>query len=1181
MHYLKPIITALCLSVVLCVNAATGIMLNTATGVDVNANYTDIVYTITTTGGDPHITSYALDKDTHPADIKLQFQYQSTADIDDVQLFFLAPDESEAKSMHVSNLIRKTDQWTTATVVIANQKSNFNWGKAGNKLRIDFGNRAGITIKMRHLGINGSYDVSASDKNIAAVSIAKYLGTNYPSNVTNVSVTDTKIIISGNSSVNTRLVDCRMYGDVTPMRECPVVANVNAGNFSVTVDRYITVDGCTYDRLFSKWALIDNGGGLMSHARYADDVHSIRRAQPGILKNKKGLGGLFNVNVSDLDKLGLSCVTINLFFNEFMSMTPSSDGIPYQYCGRTYYINPERQRYYDSIIKACYENGVVVCGILLIAPTGGDQLYASTMCHPEYAGGYYSMPDITDVEGIHAYAATIDYLANRYSQPENGRIHHWVMHNEVDQHRSWTNMGKDQPMLRYLDHYEKSMRLVSNIVRQYDPNAYVLGSFTSAWNGTNGDGGFSPRQMLEQMVAYSNAEGDFRWGIADHPYPRDFFKPRFWAEEPTSTYSENTDFCTFKNMEVISNWVLRREHYYKNEEKRMLFFTENGVNARDNSAANLTIQAAGAAWAWKKTVANSGIDGIMWHNWFDHPAEAANGLALGLRDSNLNPKPSWYVWQAAGTEKEAQVLDQYLPTLGVSSWAQIHQNVSLAGTDAMRIELDTKTASDCTCQYNGTTQIYSITANTDDPKIMTSATTQQLSLGSNVLAFEYQADKDMDLQIFFGNNAYEERSITTHLKSTGSQWKRIYLNIAAIRHITGDWGNVGSKMRIDPGAHWSASNPINFKMRHLCIGNGQTASAVALTANTESPLQCSIANDAQRGEYTIVTAGTDPGFYSAKLPANLASQATKLIFEYQAPKDIPNYTVYFMDYASEYRSVYPGTLKATNTWKQAVVDISPVLNNSGWGFHGDFFRFDPGSASGVTFKIRNMHINDGSFTSEHVLSLDNKDVNQASLSHDNNPDASTSSLAYNSWTINTIGGDPYVITNPLTSNLNDDATKLHITYKSDADVPFVELFFIDPVTQTRSKKFYNVMPATSEWKHIVLDIADMRQQFGWGYAGDKLRIDPGDKVGQSIHVKDIVINNNANMSDADEIHVAEETLTAYAVQNGIVVSTDTPRIVTIYNLMGVQVVSVSVDTQVFIPLHKGFYILNGRKLIVR
>lgn len=650
MNILKSLLCTALLSTGLLANAAVGFQLDTSTAVDLTVTTStgssnETIYTIVTTGTDPHIISTGIESDCNYGDADLKFQYTTSEDIADVQIFFMAPDLSESKSTHLSGFMTARTAWGTASTNIANQKSNYTWGAKGDKLRFDFGNKAGVTIKIRYFGIYGTETVSEANKTKESNNLARYLGATYPANIDNVKVTTDKVIITGTAVSPGKLSEIRMNGAVLPMTNYSDVATISdAGAFSIEVPRYTTLsDGYKYDRLLSRWAIVDNSHNLQSHAHYADDVAAIRHATPGVLQSKKGLGGITNQSISDItsDNLGIHSVTMNLFLNEFVSITPRDGYVEHEYCGRTYYINAGKQAYNDNVLKTLEKNGVVVAGIILMAPTGGDPWFASTICHPEYvkfSNTHYTMPNMSDVDAIHVYAAAIDYLANRYSQDGNGRIHHWVIHNEVDQHRSWTNMGESPQLLRLVDTYEKSMRLVSNIVRQYDPNAYVLASFTSSWSATHGDGGFSAKSILERIVNYSDIEGDYRWGIAAHPYPIDFFKPKFWEADTRATYDENSEFSTFKNIEVISDWVLRREHYYKNEEKRILFFTENGVNSLSNTTTELANQAAGAAWAWKKSKANAGVDAIMWHNWADNASEGVN---LGLRDSNKAAKPAW------------------------------------------------------------------------------------------------------------------------------------------------------------------------------------------------------------------------------------------------------------------------------------------------------------------------------------------------------------------------------------------------------------------------------------------------------------------------------------------------------------------------------------------------------------
>ncbi len=1182
MNKIKSIFLSLALAVSLCVNAETGLGLDTGSISQLTCSYTNGTYTIKTTGSDPFIYSNALTADLPFGEAKLMFQYKASADIDAFELFFGKPDATAGESKNYGTVLTATTEWKTASINIAAPKRNFSWGKKGNRLRFDFGTKSGITVQIRYLGINGTKTVSDSEKNNEVNAIAKYLSTVYPAKVDKVTVTESTVTIAGTTVANgCKLYDIRANGTAAPLLNASAVANLANGTFSVELPRFVSIDGYTYDRLLSKWAVTDASGNLQSHAHYADEVKAIRYAAPGIFKGKKGIGGIMETAATDIGPLGLHTVTFNVIANGLISINKTGDYTQaYTYCGRTYYINTSQQANNDKILKTCSDNDIIVAAIILFN-TGGDPEYATAMLHPEYTSkGFYTMPNMTSMDGVHAYAATISYLADRYSKGDNGRIHHWIMHNEVDAHDTWTNMGADPKMLRFLDAYEKSLRLTSNIVRQYDPNAYVLGSFTSAWS-MPGDGGFRPKQMLDEMVCYGNVEGDYRWGIAAHPYPQSFFKPKFWVDDTNATYNENSGYCTFKNIEVISDWVLRREHYYKGEEKRMLFFSENGVNSVDNSDANQTIQAAGAAWAWKKANHNTGVDAIMWHNWFDHPVEAKDNLRLGLRDSNLNPKKSWYVWQAAGTDNESAVLDQYLSTLGVSSWSQIHQGVALSGNEYYRFEFDTSSASGLTATHYGDYQSYKFVTTNGDPQIITGETTADISTNSNVLAFDYKADKDFELQVFFTPFATEAHSIIVPLKAT-STWARTYVNIAAIRSDEKGWGANGSKLRFDIG---NAAG-VTVNMRHVVVNSGEIETNAVLGITSAGCNNCTVTESAP-GAYKVVTSGTDPNFYTGKLATNLETSANKLLFEYKSSAAIDNLQFYFLDFAGELRSLKVSNIPAATEWTRMTVDISSIIIHHGWGFEGDYLRIDPGNAAGLTFQIRSLHVNDGTTTNGHILLLDHNSANNVLISQDVNMEPTEEEtgfgpeLAYKGWTVLTTASDPNMRTIPLELNLAPEATKLHIKYKSDVAITPLELFFLFPENQQRAKKYTDILPATigDEALDVVIDIADMRSAWGWGYAGDVLRIDLGNDAGKNIQVQSIVINNSAESTDVEEI--ATDNFAIYGTTGGAVIISNEKRTFNVYNIVGMHIRRVEADGETFVPLAPGIYIISGKKVIVK
>lgn len=508
------------------------------------------------------------------------------------------------------------------------------------------------------------------DKYQMAANIKDYLAKDYPSKVTNVQVTSDKVIIKGNcgGSGTYLLAEITPWQDVTELEKYPYTQDLSGGGFTVTVDRIVpNREGIRYDKVFSKWAVVKVDGDrqtLDSHARYADDVVPKKSPEAVPLRNKKGFGaGDIDLYFSDCKEMNVGSITMNVVLNDYIK----GEGSGYSYGGQNYSLGAFKD-YVDRVTRRAGEMDLVVSAIILCQTN-------SIFKDPENKGGNYTMPNLTTAKAFNLYAAALEHMASTHCTPGN-RISHWIMHNEVDFANEWTNMG-DQPMMRYLDRYIKSMRICYNIARQYDQNASVLGSYTHCW--TVADGNYAPKKMLEATVAYSEAEGDFRWGVAYHPYPQDLTKPSFWVNDMQATYSMTTRYITFKNLEVIDAWIKQKENLYKGTTKRVLFLSEQGTNSPSYSQTDLALQAAGGAWAWKKVSKLDGIDAIQWHNWADNKAEG--GLRIGLRTfaegsvSNLTPKPVWYVWKAAGTAEEDSVFDQYKTTLGISDWDSILNTV--------------------------------------------------------------------------------------------------------------------------------------------------------------------------------------------------------------------------------------------------------------------------------------------------------------------------------------------------------------------------------------------------------------------------------------------------------------------------------------------------------------------------
>jgi len=297
--------------------------------------------------------------------------------------------------------------------------------------------------------------------------------------------------------------------------------------------------------------------------------------------------------------------------------------------------------------------------------------------HPDYdPHDVNSMANVTSFAGVQLYAAILDLLAQRYCQPGNPhcRIHHWILHNEINAGWEWTNCG-DKPELVYLDQYYKSMRIVYNTVRKYDSHAQVFISLAHSWTLTPvNPENFTSRSLLDNLLLFCRKEGDFEWGIGFHPYPESLMEPKSWLDQKCD-FTFNTPLITFKNIEVLDAWVKQPRVLYRGQTIRPVYLSEQGSNSRDYSPKALAKQAASLAYVWKKIAPLDSILGFEYHNWMDVPWEG--GLRLGLRkfaddpDDPLGRKPIWFVYQALGTPKEEAAIAFAKPIIGITDWKQV------------------------------------------------------------------------------------------------------------------------------------------------------------------------------------------------------------------------------------------------------------------------------------------------------------------------------------------------------------------------------------------------------------------------------------------------------------------------------------------------------------------------------
>lgn len=434
------------------------------------------------------------------------------------------------------------------------------------------------------------------------------------------------------------------------------VAPAEGGRFQISFPRIDPETG--RDRAVWRWRIAQNDTWI-SAAKWATEVDPALVAELPRMKaaHNKGLGGVPTLGGPDhpLFELGIAHATLNVVISSLIREAPAPNHEPWEHEGRTYFINQQTRRAHDATLGQLQGKGIIVSAILLV----GNHRHANgtphtKMTHPEAEiRGIYSMPNLTEESGARLYGAALRFLASRYhgGAGSPGRISNWIMHNEIDQSGTWTNMG-DQPIARYMEAYMRSARLTHHTARLFDRHARVFISLTHHWTKqSSGSGTYVVRDLLELFEEMARAEGDFEWGVAYHPYPRDLRNPDTWNDEGV-TDGFDTPYITPRNIGVLPAF-LKQERFLFQGQPRGILLSEQGFNTPTLSVEDQRRQVAGFVYMFRKLEELPEIEAYHLHRYQDMPVQEG-GLRLGILTETGERKLGWDAYREIGTGSEKE-----------------------------------------------------------------------------------------------------------------------------------------------------------------------------------------------------------------------------------------------------------------------------------------------------------------------------------------------------------------------------------------------------------------------------------------------------------------------------------------------------------------------------------------------
>src|SRR5690625_5051162 len=383
---------------------------------DLKINKDHDVFIITTQGPDPYIFSNPLRKSLESESV-LTFDYISSEDFS-LQLFF-SPPTTESRSVK-DMMLNNTQDWKTFSVDVKEQMGRYDWGNNGDLLRIDLGDKKGIDIKIKNIRFrfrNKEEEEAAQQREDflqndleLSEAISKYLDSDFPAHLSSVNVLKSDVIIQGSipaGSDNLFLLELMPGVSLFDLEESHNAIPISENDFEIKQDRVGTNDGVQYDRLLSRWVIIEktqNGSKMLSHVHYADVVEPKWSMPKSDLSHKKGLGG-FHTNpfVDDLGDLGIGSITVNVRIPLFFYLKDPGNAIAHEYQEKSYYFDKDYIDDLDEVLRMAFDRDIIVSAIILVnsAAESADPKVGELLEHPEFTPGenvHYTMPRLDNIE---------------------------------------------------------------------------------------------------------------------------------------------------------------------------------------------------------------------------------------------------------------------------------------------------------------------------------------------------------------------------------------------------------------------------------------------------------------------------------------------------------------------------------------------------------------------------------------------------------------------------------------------------------------------------------------------------------------------------------------------------------------------------------------------------------------
>lgn len=381
--------------------------------------------------------------------------------------------------------------------------------------------------------------------------------------------------------------------------------------------------------------------------------------------------GIQATDINELTDTKSKTVFFNLYISDLMRKDSSVE--TYKYNGKTYHFNGLYG--YVYLVQQCNAKGIQVTAQISIDRNASTQSFITG--NSPYAETAYYGWNTDNSTTRQTMEAMFAYLGEKFGK-NNCYISNWILGNEVNSASGYYYVG-NVSFSKFISMYSEAFRCLYNAVKSSRGSSKVFICLDNCWNQKNAFTiCYSARSTLESFAAkISDMQKDVNWNLAYHAYNQPLSDSQFWSGANASMFTSDantTTFITMRNIQTLTDYVKNR--FGSNTR---IILSEQGFSSTYGGQAN---QAAAIALAYYKAACNSMIDAFIIRSYKDEAHEVAQGLAMGLKDTNGKKKTAYNVFKNMDSSNSLKYTEKVLKSQ-VGNWKSLVPGYSTGKISSM------------------------------------------------------------------------------------------------------------------------------------------------------------------------------------------------------------------------------------------------------------------------------------------------------------------------------------------------------------------------------------------------------------------------------------------------------------------------------------------------------------------